>query len=129
MSETSSGHSKQNSKCLINDSVGFVTPNQQLRVVDDNGKNLGPNQPGELYIKHPVVMLGYLKNPEETKKVIDEDGWVHSRDLVSYRENGEFIYHERIKEIIKFRGNKFKISSPVTFDLWLLKTKGAKKSP
>ena len=108
----------QNSNCEFVDSLGFVISNNQLRVVDENGKNLGPNQPGELYIKHPVLMLGYLKNPEETKKVMDEDVWVHSGDLVSYRENGEFTYHDRIKEIIKFRGNHV---SPTELQAHILK--------
>ena len=104
MSETSGAHLIQTPESQIVDSLGFVTPNNALRVVDENGNNLGPNQPGELYVKQPILLLGYLKDPEKTKKLVDEDGWVHTGDMVSYNENGEYIFHDRMSEIIKFRG-------------------------
>ena len=65
----------QTDKCKRSDSVGFVTPNIQLKVVDINtGEVLGPNQPGELCVKSPTIMVGYYKNPSATRSTIDEEG-------------------------------------------------------
>ena len=105
MTEAGIVYLSQNENFQIVDSLGFVAPNVELRVIDEGGNNLGPNEPGELLVRHPVMMIGYLKNSEETKKLIDEDGWMHTGDRISYNENKEFIYHDRIKEIIKYQGD------------------------
>ena len=44
----------------------------------DTGEVLGPNKPGELWLRGPQVMKGYLNKPEETRKAIDEQGWLHT---------------------------------------------------
>lgn len=55
------------------DSVGFIVSNSELKIVDlDNGKALGPNEPGEVYIKSPNLMTCYYKNPRATKETIDQ---------------------------------------------------------
>lgn len=58
-----------------NGSCGTVVENVQIKVVDpENGKILGPNKPGELWIKTAYIMTGYYRNPEATKNIIDEEG-------------------------------------------------------
>ncbi|CAL7935336.1 unnamed protein product [Xylocopa violacea] len=86
-------------------SCGIPTENSEIKVVDiETGKTLGPNQPGEVYTKTWTMTTGYYKNPEETKRSIDEDGWVHTGDLAYYNEKGEFFILDRVKELIKYRG-------------------------
>lgn len=56
-------------------SCGTVVENVQMKIVDpENGKVLGPNKPGELWIKTAYMMNGYYRNPEATKNTIDEEG-------------------------------------------------------
>lgn len=58
-----------------NGSCGIVDSNVQLKIVDlENGKILGPNQSGEVWVKQSSIMTGYYKNPEETKISIDKEG-------------------------------------------------------
>ena len=57
------------------ETCGTIYSNVQLKVIDPKtGRNLGPNQKGELCFKSPYMMKGYYKNPEVTKKSIDEQG-------------------------------------------------------
>ncbi|KAL0124897.1 hypothetical protein PUN28_006635 [Cardiocondyla obscurior] len=88
-----------------NGSCGTVTKNVQLKIVDpESGKVLGPNQSGEIWLKSPMIMNGYYKNPEATKNTIDEEGWLHSGDIGYVDEDGELFIIDRIKELIKYRG-------------------------
>lgn len=58
-----------------NGSCGTVLQNVQLKVVDsENGKVLGPNNLGELWIKTPTLMNGYYRNPEVTESTVDKEG-------------------------------------------------------
>ncbi|XP_020290445.1 4-coumarate--CoA ligase 1-like [Pseudomyrmex gracilis] len=98
----------QNSKHKSGSS-GTVVNNVQLKIVDpDTGKILGPNQSGEVCVKSANIMNGYYNNPEETKKTIDEDGWLHTGDIGYVDEDGELFIWDRIKELMKYRG--FQIS-------------------
>ncbi|XP_076225342.1 uncharacterized protein LOC116424392 isoform X2 [Nomia melanderi] len=86
-------------------SCGTVCTNCELKIIDvETGTNLGSNQHGEICVKSPIVMNGYYKNPEATKEIIDNDGWLHTGDLGYYNEKGELFIVDRLKEIIKFRG-------------------------
>ena len=59
----------------IPESVGFVLPNKQMKIIDENtGATLGPNQIGEIFMKTPLMMMGYYKNPEATSELFDKDG-------------------------------------------------------
>lgn len=58
-----------------NGSGGTVIQNVQIKIVDpENGKILGPNQSGEIWIKTATMMNGYHRNPEATKNTVDEEG-------------------------------------------------------
>ncbi|XP_029664069.1 4-coumarate--CoA ligase 1-like isoform X2 [Formica exsecta] len=88
-----------------NGSCGTVIQNVQIKIVDpENGKVLGPNQSGEVWIKTATMMNGYYRNPEATKNTIDKEGWLHSGDIGYFDEDGELFIIDRIKELIKYRG-------------------------
>jgi long-subunit acyl-CoA synthetase (AMP-forming) len=70
----------------------------------ESGKTLGPNQQGELYMTGPQVMKGYWNNPQATKEMIGEDGWLRSGDVAYYDEGGNFYIVDRLKELIKVKG-------------------------
>ncbi|RME80896.1 MAG: long-chain-fatty-acid--CoA ligase [Caldilineae bacterium] len=69
------------------------------RVVDDNNRPLGPDQPGELVLKGPSRCSGYWNNPEASAAVIDEEGWFHTGDIVRYDEEGYFYVLDRKKDM------------------------------
>ena len=65
----------QTKECKSIESVGFVIPNVQVKIIDiDNGHTLGANQQGEICIKTPTAMIGYYKNPMATGNIFDNEG-------------------------------------------------------
>ena len=85
--------------------VGELVPNTECRILDvATGRDLGPNADGEILIRGPQVMRGYLHNPEATAATIDADGWLHTGDLGRVDENGCFTIVDRLKELIKYKG-------------------------
>lgn len=81
--------------------VGKPLPGIEVKVIDPHtGKRCAPAQPGELCCRGYNVMKGYYNMPEQTKEVIDEDGWLHSRDLASYDKENYYRITGRIKDMI-----------------------------
>ena len=70
-----------------------------VRVVDDDNRPLGPNQPGELVLKGPSRTSGYWNNPEAYAAVLDADGWFHTGDIVRYDEDWYFYVVDRKKDM------------------------------
>ena len=86
-------------------SVGPVLPNTESKLVDvATGAELGPGQEGEICVRGPQVMKGYLNNPEATAAMIDSEGWLHTGDIGSADERGNFFVVDRVKELIKYKG-------------------------
>lgn len=89
---------------LIN-TVGKPTcPYDTYKVVAPDGKELPPNQPGELMIKGPGVFTGYYRAPEENAKVFDKQGFFGTGDLAKIDEKGYVTLTGRIKEMINRGG-------------------------
>ena len=85
--------------------VGELLPNTECRIVDTGtGKELGPDEDGELLIRGPQVMRGYLNNPEATAATLDRDGWLHTGDIGHVDRDGYFTIVDRLKELIKYKG-------------------------
>jgi acyl-CoA synthetase (AMP-forming)/AMP-acid ligase II len=85
--------------------VGLLVANTECKIVDPaTGRPLGPNEDGELWMRGPQVMKGYLKNPGATAAVIDADGFFHSGDIGHVDEDGYFRIVDRLKELIKYKG-------------------------
>lgn len=86
-------------------SVGQPVSNTECRIVDPTtGEDVTPGQPGEIWIRGPQVMHGYLNCPEATRAMIDDDRWLHTGDLGYADANGEFYIVDRLKELIKYKG-------------------------
>jgi acyl-CoA synthetase (AMP-forming)/AMP-acid ligase II len=85
--------------------AGQTVPNTSCRIVDiDTGANLGPGQEGELWIKGPQVMQGYLNNAKATAETITEDGWLRTGDIAKIDSDGYMFITDRLKELIKYKG-------------------------
>lgn len=75
-----------------------------LQIVDlVTGETLGPNKPGELWVKGPIVMAGYLGDTTSTQLTIDSKGWLHTGDIAYYDEERFFYIVDRLKELIKYK--------------------------
>jgi acyl-CoA synthetase (AMP-forming)/AMP-acid ligase II len=86
-------------------SIGPCLPNTECKVVDPaTNTALGPNQQGEIWIRGPQVMKGYLNQPEATARTIDAEGWLHTGDIGYADEDGYFYIVDRLKELIKYKG-------------------------
>jgi acyl-CoA synthetase (AMP-forming)/AMP-acid ligase II len=87
------------------ESVGPPVPNTEVKVVDvATGAALGPNQEGEIRVRGPQVMKGYLNHEEATRATIDADGWLGTGDIGYADEAGCFFVVDRLKELIKYKG-------------------------
>jgi acyl-CoA synthetase (AMP-forming)/AMP-acid ligase II len=83
-------------------SVGRVAPSTELRVVDPaSEQDLGVNQRGELLVRGPQGMAGYLSRPEDTAEAIDPAGWLRTGDLGVVDRAGDVFIVDRLKELIK----------------------------
>jgi acyl-CoA synthetase (AMP-forming)/AMP-acid ligase II len=86
-------------------SVGITVPNTETMIVDPvGGSSLGPNEDGEVWVRGPQVMKGYLNNPEATKATIDSEGWLHTGDIGHFDQDGYLYIVDRLKELIKYKG-------------------------
>ncbi len=85
-------------------SSGITVPNTECRLVDENGEDQGVDGRGELWVRGPQVMKGYLNNPEATAATIDEDGWLHTGDVAVIDADGHTYIVDRVKELIKYKG-------------------------
>ncbi|WP_029144671.1 AMP-binding protein [Microbacterium luticocti] len=92
-------------------SVGVLLPNTVCKLVDpDTGEEItefgqnGQTRPGELWIRGPQVMMGYLNKPDATANAIDDEGFFHTGDVATAHEGGWFTVVDRVKELIKYHG-------------------------
>jgi acyl-CoA synthetase (AMP-forming)/AMP-acid ligase II len=86
-------------------SIGQPLPQTECRLVDpESGEDVAPGERGELWIRGPQVMPGYLNNEEATRDTIDSEGWLHSGDVAVADDDGFFTIVDRLKELIKYKG-------------------------
>jgi long-chain acyl-CoA synthetase len=88
----------------FNGAIGLPIPSTICCIKDDDGNTLPQGEIGELCVKGPQVMLGYWQRPEETAKVIDADGWLHTGDIAKMDEKGFFYIVDRKKDMILVSG-------------------------
>ena len=91
-------------------SVGVTVPNMDCKLVStETGAEIevpesGVSEPGELLVRGPNVMLGYLNNEKATRETIDADGFLHTGDIATVSALGEVTIVDRSKELIKYKG-------------------------
>ena len=84
-------------------SVGVTMPSTECRIVVD-GRDAGPGEAGELWVRGPQVMAGYHNRPEATAATLTEDGWLKTGDLAEVDDEGFVFIRDRLKELIKVKG-------------------------
>jgi 4-coumarate--CoA ligase len=85
---------------------GTLVASTEAKIVDENGRELGYNQPGEIWARGPQMAMGYLGNEKASKETFDEDGFFHTGDIGSIDEQGFIHVLDRIKEMIKVKGQQ-----------------------
>jgi long-chain acyl-CoA synthetase len=88
----------------FNGCIGLPISSTECAVMDDNGELLPQGERGELVVRGPQVMKGYWQRPEETAKVITEDGWLRTGDVALMTEEGFFKIVDRKKDMILVSG-------------------------
>jgi acyl-CoA synthetase (AMP-forming)/AMP-acid ligase II len=103
MTETSVGATMPDRELgTVSGSVGRVVPNTELRVVEPaSGRDLRSGERGELWIRGPQVMAGYLDRPEATAEIIGNDGWLKTGDLGYVDPDTNVFVVDRLKDLIK----------------------------
>ncbi|MFE9402110.1 4-coumarate--CoA ligase family protein [Streptomyces sp. NPDC006530] len=86
--------------------VGKLLPSTEMRILrlDDTDRDAEPGEEGEIAIRGPQVMKGYLGRPEATAALIDPAGWVHTGDVGRVDDDGWLYVVDRVKELIKYKG-------------------------
>jgi len=88
-------------------SVGYCLPNTECKIVDyTTGAELGPDEQGEIWVRGPQVMKGYLGNAEATAEMIDPEGWLRTGDIGYCDDEGRLFVVDRLKELIKTNGRQ-----------------------
>jgi acyl-CoA synthetase (AMP-forming)/AMP-acid ligase II len=86
-------------------SVGLCVPKTECRIVEvETGRELGAHEEGEILVRGPQVMRGYLNRPDATADTIDPEGWLHTGDIGYADAEGCFYIVDRAKELIKYKG-------------------------
>jgi len=97
LSNRSSGPSRKGT-------IGIPAEGIEVRLVDGDGNEVGPGEPGEITVRGPSVMVGYWEDPDHTAETL-KDGWLYGGDIATRDEDGFFKFHERGREIIIHGGS------------------------
>lgn len=87
-------------------SIGVALPYVEAKIVDteDASNTLGVDEPGELMMKGPIVMMGYYGNDAGTAETIEPDGWLHTGDIARINQAGNIFIVDRKKDMIVTAG-------------------------
>ncbi|XP_076896233.1 4-coumarate--CoA ligase-like 9 [Bidens hawaiensis] len=106
LTETGGGVTGMNDpdECKHHGSAGRLSPNVEAKIVDpETGKALSPMQQGELWLRGPMIMKGYVRDNEATAATVDSEGWLKTGDLCYFDYDGFLFVVDRLKELIKYK--------------------------
>jgi long-chain acyl-CoA synthetase len=86
-----------------NGSIGMPVPSVDIKLLDDDGNEVAQGEAGEMWVKGPNVMKGYLNRADATAQII-KDGWLATGDIAKCDENGFFYIVDRKKDMILVSG-------------------------
>lgn len=95
--------------------VGTVVASTEVKIIDEDGKELGLNEPGEICARGPQIVMGYLNNEKATRETFDKDGFLHTGDIGSIDEEGLITISDRKKELVKVKGKFRKSTRQLTY--------------
>ncbi|KAI8973357.1 hypothetical protein BDF20DRAFT_823555 [Mycotypha africana] len=106
LTETTAGCIYQKVGVSLSGSSGVLLANMECKIVDvETGNEVGPDQPGEILLKGPVIMKGYLDDVDANNKTFTDDGFLRTGDVAIFNSKSkEFYIIDRIKELIKYKG-------------------------
>jgi acyl-CoA synthetase (AMP-forming)/AMP-acid ligase II len=84
--------------------LGVPLAGLEMKIIDEDGNEVAPGERGEALIRGYTLFTEYYKAPDKTAEALDEDGWFHSGDMCSIDENGQIMFHGRIKDMLKVGG-------------------------
>jgi acyl-CoA synthetase (AMP-forming)/AMP-acid ligase II len=85
--------------------IGPPVPNTECKIAElPGGAELDPGDEGEVCVRGPQVMRGYLDDPDATAATVDADGWLHTGDVGHADDDGYVVLVDRVKELIKYKG-------------------------
>ncbi|WP_337880858.1 long-chain-fatty-acid--CoA ligase FadD [Rheinheimera sp.] len=87
-----------------NGSIGLPAPSTDIKLVNDQGEEVVAGEAGEMWVKGPQVMKGYFNRPEETAKVLNDEGWLATGDIAKVDAEGFFYIVDRKKDMILVSG-------------------------
>jgi len=92
-------------------SIGNNMPSSEVRLVDIETKQdiTTPTQTGELWLRGPHIMKGYLNDEAATRETITEDGWLKTGDVAYFDADFSFFITDRLKELIKVKGFQVRV--------------------
>lgn len=85
-------------------SIGKINAQNEIRLVDAKNNDVQDGEPGEALVRSPMLFRGYLNLPEKNKKVLEQDGWFHTEDVMKRSSDGYYFVVDRIKDMIKSGG-------------------------
>ncbi|MYH70291.1 MAG: AMP-binding protein [Gammaproteobacteria bacterium] len=89
---------------LLAESVGKPLDDCEFRLVDERGEEVRKGEPGEILIRGPFIMKEYWRLPEATGQAIDDEGWLHTKDVAVERDDGNIILVGRLSDMYKSGG-------------------------
>jgi long-chain acyl-CoA synthetase len=88
----------------FNGAIGLPLPSTEVRICDDNGRDVPPGEAGEICVRGPQVMEGYWKSPQETANVMLPGGWLRTGDIGRMDDRGYIYIQDRKKDMILVSG-------------------------
>ena len=89
---------------LLAESIGKPLDDCEFRLVDEHGKQAHKGEPGEILARGPFIMKEYWRLPEATGKAIDNEGWLHTKDMAVARDDGNIVLVGRLSDMYKSGG-------------------------